>query len=280
MMTGLRYPGSKAKLLDAIVKNFPTNMRLPLWADRAGWEYREPFFGSGAIGLDVLAALPSSVSAWINDKDYWLVCLWTSIHDAPKELCRLIDDFTPDASHFYDWKEQDGATDIDPVHAGFRKLAIHQMSFSGFGSMAGGPLGGKDQDNAEYDVSCRWNPEARQEHVWKIHRIFKMRKTRITCRDFTALLNAPGASFVYCDPPYVEKGPELYKHSFTDADHVRLSKCLRGCGKPWVLSYDDHELIRTLYAGFKIIQVDVKYTVAVESEKRRKNKEILILSAA
>src|SRR5687767_4999333 len=111
----IRYPGSKAKLADAIINRFPPEMRMPLWMDKGGWEYREPFFGSGAIGREILAMLPSRCSAWINDLDYWLSCLWLAVRDDHVALCRRISDFEPTAEAFYQFKEQDGDRSIDPV---------------------------------------------------------------------------------------------------------------------------------------------------------------------
>ena len=33
--------------------------------------------------------------------------------------------------------------------------------------------------------------------------------------------------FIYLDPPYVDKGYQLYKNSFTKEDHVSLSKKIK-----------------------------------------------------
>lgn len=277
----IRYPGSKAKLLEAIVRHFPHQIRLALWAERHRWAYREPFFGSGAIGLDVIRNLPAGCSAWINDRDYWLTCMWIAIRDTPNELCDLIEEYEPSVNDFFAWKEQDGTKGIDPTIAGFRKLALHQMSFSGLGVMAGGPLGGREQDNAKYPCDCRWNPEARMQEVWDVHRLFRNHKVEISGQDFSQVINADPDVFYYCDPPYVDKGPELYKHSFTEADHRRLAKRLKSCGGTWLVSYDDHPLVRELYAGYRIAPIDVKYTVAITSEQpRRKNQEVIITNCA
>ncbi len=279
-MAMIRYPGSKAKLVDAIVSNFPPEMRMPLWMDKAGWEYREPFFGSGAIGFEILKMLPTRCSAWINDKDYGIASMWKSVQDTPDELCKKIAAFVPTADKFFEFKAVDGDRNVEPCEAGFRKLALHLMSFSGLGAMAGGPLGGKDQSNARYQCDCRWNPEYRLAEVREIHRLFKQRRMRITNRDFAQMLDGNPRAFIYCDPPYVDKGPELYRHPFTDADHVRLAEKLGRCGGNWAVSYDDHATVRRLYSAHRIIPVDVKYSVATESAERRKNQEILICKAA
>lgn len=278
----IRYPGSKAKLVDAIVGQFPAQMQLPLWMDAGGWEYREPFFGSGAIGFEVLRRLPPRCSAWLGDMDYGITALWNSVMRTPVELCELIEEFEPSADAFFRFKEEDGRKDIDPIQIGFRKLALHLMSYSGLGAKAGGPLGGKGQTNPLYTADCRWAPEHRQREILELHDLLTSRRVKITTGDFSKMFaDQARNAFVYCDPPYVDKGPELYKFSFDEGDHERLARYLLACkARGWVVSYDDHGLIRALYSGRRIVPVDITYSIAVENESRRKNQEILITNEA
>jgi len=44
------------------------------------------------------------------------------------------------------------------LDVGFKKLAIHQISYSGLGTKSGGPLGGKSQESI-YKIDCRWSPK-------------------------------------------------------------------------------------------------------------------------
>jgi DNA adenine methylase len=276
----IRYPGSKAKLFEPISAAMPEAMTLGLWSSVHAWEYREPFFGSGAIGFRIMPALSERCHVWLNDKDYWLVCLWKAVKEAPQELCRMVRGFKPSAESFLEFKAQDGATNVDPLVAGFRKLAIHQMSVSGFGVMSGTCLGGKNQDNAKYPVGCRWNPIRLSEHIENRHRQMSRfgRRMKITCRDFSELMRDCSAEcFVYLDPPYVEKGCMLYKHGMDEAEHRRLAECVRKLPCPWLLSYDDHPLVRSLYAGMDVTEIELTYTNATNARvKRPKNKEILI----
>ncbi len=61
----VRYPGGKSKLLGEIIA------RLGRMCQRLGpaAEYREPFFGAGAVGLAFLGRNPPVRSAWVNDRD-------------------------------------------------------------------------------------------------------------------------------------------------------------------------------------------------------------------
>jgi len=273
----VRYPGSKDKLLRAIVRYFDQHMAGPLFEASAPSTYIEPFVGSGAVVARIIQSLPKKTRIVLNDKDFWLVCLWQSIMQEVGALCELLDDFEPNALAFAEWKSQDGAL-IDPVQAAFRKAAVHYMSFSGLGVMAGGPIGGKDQANAKYQVGCRWSASRVKRNYWRWNRTLTTRETEITCRDFrTIITQAPKDAFVYLDPPYYEKGPVLYKHSMSDNDHSDLAVLLKDAEFDWVCSYDDHPRIRDLYSWATIHEVHCTYTTATARDgSRPKNKEVVI----
>jgi DNA adenine methylase len=246
------------------------------------WEYREPFFGAGAVGIEILRNLHGRSKVWLNDKDRGMACLWRSVLGQPNELRTMIARFRPSTEAFYEFKRTDGDESLSELECGFRKLALHQMSVSGFGFKSGGPLGGRDQENATYKVHCRWNPQSLKEQVSRYHNILaNFHDIKITCDDFEAVIgDVPKECFIYLDPPYVDKGPELYKHSMSDADHRRLASMVRSLRCGWVLSYDDHSDIRELYSWAKIEELEVVYTNATNAIGRRpKNREVVITPA-
>lgn len=276
----IRYPGSKAKLAKTIIKHFPTQIAEgPLWSDHSEWEYREPFFGAGAVGFELLNRLAPSCRVWLNDKDYGLVSLWQSVWQDFDNLSLKIRTFKPSVAAFNLFKEEDGRTDLDPLEAGFRKLALHQMSYSGLGAKSGGPLGGQNQGNSKYSVACRYARANLALEARKAHDVLnKFSKLRITCGDFASMIDGSAGVFVYLDPPYYAKGPELYAHAMDESDHLRLSTKLRVTMNKWVLSYDDDPAVRDLYSWATIKPVDITYTVSrAKGPKRRKNHEVLIM---
>jgi DNA adenine methylase len=278
-MALLRYPGSKEKLIDIIWPRFPESMVHELWSNALTWEYREPFFGGGAVGLDILKRLSPKCSVWINDIDPGVIALWESIRNVPDDLVRLVSQFEPTSEAFYRFRNEDGDSTLPQTEAGFRKLALHRISFSGLGAKAGGPIGGKDQDGAKYTVGCRWNPDRIKNQIGKFHKMLsRFPAFRCTCGDFTPLIEtAPRKCFIYVDPPYYENGPKLYKYHFSEGDHVRLAGLLRKCQASWVLSYDDHPVIKELYSWALIEQIDTIYTTANYSDGLRpKHGEVII----
>jgi DNA adenine methylase len=277
-MALIRYPGSKERLASVLTDRLPLEFTAPLWEMQDGCEYREPFFGAGAIGFRVLRCLPPSARIWLNDIDPGIVALWTAVKERPEDLCRLISRFEPSVEAFDRFKGEDGDTGIDPLRLGFQKLALHQMSVSGFGFMSGGPLGGRTQANSTYTVESRWRPDRLKSQVRQLSKLLrKFEALRITMGDFEPLIvDAPPKCFLYLDPPYVRAGEQLYRYSMSDDDHRRLSRQLRKVQCLWALSYDDHELIRKLYGGWALIEkVAATYTTATGGE-RPKVEEILI----
>lgn len=285
-MTLIRYPGSKTKLRDAIIGQFPDAISMALLLDPDA-HYIEPFIGSGAIAFEVMRHIHYKAAITLADADIGIACLWKAVQRDPKSLIRRIMSFTPTVEAFYELKRADGEY-TDTIDTGFRKLALHRISVSGFGYMAGGPIGGKSQQS-DYTVDCRWKPERMIRTVSSLHRLFsRFKRLDIRHADvFDVLDDAAnscwqehGYTFAYLDPPYYEKGDQLYKHKFTPEHHERLAEFLMRCPFDWALSYDDHEEIHRLYQGCRFLPLKVTYTNAVCTEAtRRKNQEILITPA-
>lgn len=267
-MSFFRYPGGKHKLRKEISEHLVCRAREET-------QYREPFFGGGSIIQGVLDGNPNIKSIWINDKDIGIACLWTSVIRYVDELKQKIREFKPSVEAFHEFKKE--LTDISScpdqktgiLDIGFKKLAIHQISYSGLGTKSGGPLGGEKQ-KSEYKIDCRWSPEYICNKANKSHQMFagvSVKDDACTNLDFEELLG-PGNYLAYLDPPYFEKGNVLYQCGFTEEDHRRLSVLLRENTNTWVLSYDDCPEIRSLYSWASFHQFDVNYTITATKNKR------------
>ena len=87
-------------------------------------------------------------------------------------------------------------------------------------------------------------------------------------------LKMPSHSVAYINPPYVTNGYKLYRYHFDKTQHEQLSEAVTNLCVPWLMSYDNHQLIRDLYAGEQ-----AKYVKTYQSLKgSRFVKEILLLS--
>lgn len=275
----IRYPGSKEKLIPQIIQFLPIEVQsAPLFLSHNGLEYREPFFGAGALGFELLKNWPPNSSVWLNDIDFDLICMWQAVHKEIDRFIEMIEDFSPNTDSFYEFKNSNGSLNGDFTRIGFKKLALHQMSYSGLGVMSGGPIGGVNQDNELYKVDVRWSVPNLLKNARLCHNILSEKNNiKLTSGDFAKLLNDDsGGIFVYLDPPYFEKGPQLYKYSFSYDDHIRLRDSLITKTKmKWLLSYDDNQEIRDMYSWAYITELKATYTMY--GGNRPKNKEVLIM---
>jgi len=270
----LRYPGGKkrqAKFLAPVL----TPCR----------EFREPFFGSGAVTFGVLGLPNCPERVWINDLDPGIASLWTAVIREPAALITAIEAFVPSVEAFKDFKESLlQNVPMSDVERGLQKLAVHQMSFSGLGTKAGSPIGGWTQgpeNIKQYDVGCRWNPTTLVGHVSHLHGVLagRVREGRCTAYDALDVINAPGDDVsIYADPPYVVAGESLYQYGYPEeALHRGLAAALLACPHRWLLSYDDDPRVRTLYEGAPGVAVDVAtWAYTINSQKDNPGQELLI----
>lgn len=268
-MSFFRYPGGKSKLRKEIVN------KLSAQAAHKGLQYREPFFGGGSIGLKFLADSQHITKAWINDKDVGIACLWTSVIRYHEEFKERVKSFKPSVQAFHEIRSELIAQTAMPsqdkiIDIGFKKLAIHQISYSGLGTKSGGPLGGAKQES-DYKVDCRWSPKYICKKIDKVHGFLgnlEIHENCCTNLDFSDLIKDNTCdSLLYLDPPYYIKGNDLYQHGFTVEDHKRLAVALKNTKHNWLLSYDDCQDIRDLYKWASLESLDVNYSITATKNK-------------
>ena len=80
--------------------------------------------------------------------------------------------------------------------------------------------------------------------------------------------------FINFDPPYVEKGGQLYKNFFTDDDHRNLRNHNSKCKRKWIVTYDVCDLVSDLYSKFNGGMIDIYYS----ANGAKKAKEYIFFS--
>jgi DNA adenine methylase len=257
------YSGGKSRIAPVIVE------RITQYCTDA---YREPFLGAGSVGIHLMTTTAIS-KAWLNDIDPGIYCMWMAAAHHSDLLKAAVRKFVPSVSEFYRIKSQFQAGIMvltvpqEIVRVGVEKLAVRQMSFSGLGQMAGGPLGGWSQLND--GVSSRWNAEKTCRKIDLLSPLF--RRANITNLDFSDLLEEDTRSTLYLDPLYWNVGNGPYQHSMSEVDHFRLRNLLRHSDHDWWLSYNDVPEVRALYSFASIERIDATY-----STSKRRTHELLI----
>lgn len=76
------------------------------------------------------------------------------------------------------------------------------------------------------------------------------------------------SALFYCDPPYYD-AEKYYPDKFQSEDHARLRDALSRIKGKFILSYNDCQEIRDLYAGYDLIEVDRQDNLVTKTNPRR-----------
>ena len=264
----LRYPGGKGKLAIYFKGLFEIN-------SLKGGIYVEPYVGGASIALSLLIEGYAS-KAIINDKDKSIFAFWYSVLNYPKELCGLIKKTSVNLNVWKRQKQiQKDKLNQDILTLGFSTFFLNRTNYSGI--LSAGAIGGKSQKGI-WKINVRYNKKDLIKRIKKIS-LYK-NKIELYNMDAVELIKMlkhklPKKSLFYLDPPYYNKGKELYLNYYLDDDHKQIAKEINKAKKQkWIITYDDVELIKQLYNKNK--QID--YSLVYSAGKSKKGKEIMIFS--
>lgn len=253
--TPLRYPGGKGKLATFIKSLLKENSLLD-------GEYVEPYAGGAAIAMELL--FHEYVSrVHINDLSRPIYAFWKSVLFLTDGLCKLVRD-TPLTLKSWDTQKKafSNPHDSNDLALGFATFFLNRTNRSGI--LNGGVIGGRDQ-TGEWKIDARFNREAL---IHRIESIAKMRSrielTQMDALDFikSRMPNWPSKTLIYLDPPYYEKGRDLYYDFYKPDDHKKVHKFVTNdlSHGRWVVSYDNVAAIRKLYKGCRQITYRIGYS--------------------
>lgn len=240
--TPIRYPGGKTKLYPLIKDIIDRNG----YTDRT---YCEAF--AGGAGAAVKLLLKGDVSSiLINDLDRAVYCMWDCIVNRSDALCAFIDDVDVTIENWKRFREvynhPDSASDDELGRASF---FLNRTNVSGI--LDGGVIGGMGQTGT-YPIDARFSKDGLKA---KIRAIAEKRDSielyMMDAGDLIAKVLEPRSNHVFCyfDPPYVQKGPGLYRSAFDEQKHTDLARKILNSSFPWMVTYDDDALVRRLYKG-------------------------------
>ena len=261
----LRYPGGKNCIFPFVSQLFYENGLI-------GAAYAEPYAGGAGLALRLLFE-EYVEHIYINDLDQAIFAFWASVLTAPDALCGWIDDVDVSMDSWYKYKEiQKNAQSADLFELAKSTFFLNRTNVSGV--IKGGVIGGFEQ-KGNYKIDARFNKNDLIERIQKIARF----KHRISVSNLDGLAfvkkmdSKPENVFIYLDPPYFQKGADLYMNFYSKTDHEKLSKHVHKVKKKWMVSYDNHDFIMNLYAAKK----KVLYQLS-QSASNRVGDEILIFS--
>lgn len=256
----LRYPGGKGKIAKFFYAVFEENKLLD-------GTYVEPYAGGASIALSLLFNEYAS-NIVINDIDRSIYAFWRSVLYRNDELCRLIEKTKVNMKIWRQCKLiQKKKRSAKILDLGFSTFFLNRTNRSGI--INAGVIGGKKQDG-EWKMNARFNKE---DLLYRIRRIGEYRdRVKVYNLDACKLLEKISPSFttktlVYFDPPYYEKGKELYVNYYKNNDHQHIAKKIKRIKKAqWIVSYDNKKEIKAMYSGCNQIKYMLNYSAATISK--------------
>ena len=232
----------------------------------SGCTLYEPYAGGASVSLELLR-LGFISHAVLVERDPLVYAFWWCVFHESDALCAAIE-ACPVAIET--WYKLLPTRDVDSPHAcsysllqlGVAGLFFNRTNFSGI--LGAGPIGGESQ-KSDYKIDCRFNKKSLVEKIKALSKFSAQMSVHFGdaidfLRENSEKISA-GFSFTYIDPPYYLQGKKLYRHFYTDSDHVNLANFIRAQGYPWLLSYDDHPRIRELYANNEMQPIYLDYKV-------------------
>lgn len=263
-LTPLRYPGGKAKIYNFVSKVISDN-------NLSNKIYVEPFSGGFGLGLKLL--INGDVNrVIINDYDLHIYAFWYCVFNQTEALINRISETVINIDEWYKQREiYKNADQNSLLDIGFSTLYLNRTNYSGI--LKGGPIGGLSQ-RGKYKIDCRFNKNKLISLIEKIAQYSN--NVEIYNLDAIDLINVlkprEKELFYNFDPPYVNKAKDLYLNAYNESDHVSLKVAIENIKTEWIMTYDNVELIRSIYSKYPCVEQEFAYTVC----SKRKVNELLI----
>lgn len=264
----LRYPGGKGKLIKYFKELFNEN-------SLQQGVYVEPYAGGAAIALSLLIDGYAS-RIIINDKDKSIFAFWYSVLNYTDELCNLIKKVPLNIKTWKKQKKIQKNKDVAEIlKLGFSTLFLNRTNRSGI--LNAGVIGGNKQ-NGKWKMDSRYKKE---DLIQRIQRIASY-KDKIELYNLDAIYlikklrpTLPTKTLIYLDPPYYNKGKQLYLNYYIDKDHKDIAETIKETYiQKWIITYDEADLIKRLYKNNK----SIKYTLNYSAGNTKKGQELMIFS--
>lgn len=211
-LSPFRYPGGKSRMIDYLYEHLYKNKVETLYS---------PFAGGSSFEL---AMLESGVvnKLVLNDLDYGIYSVYWTILHMPDELIYRIQEAKPTHKDYFEAQEhiKNGFIGLNNIEAAWTTLLVNRLAYSGISKA--NPLGGRNGTNEQ--LLSRWNPTKLIKSIQHIASFSK--QIEIHCTDaFEFMVESywDNNGLLFLDPPYVNKGADLYNIAMTIEQHETLA---------------------------------------------------------
>lgn len=268
-LSPFRYPGGKSFLtgyLASIAKQLPTTRDT---------HYLEPYCGGAGAALGLLAQNAVS-KIHLNDRDIRVYSAWKAIIDETQRFIETLDSVPVTIETWRKCRDLvEASSEKYSFELGFATFFINRTSRAGI-VLGSGPIGGYKQQG-HWKIDARYYGQTIKKRLNWIGQ--HSNRIELSNDDGIDFLNRKSkelenlSTLYFIDPPYVKAGGRLYLNTMTDSEHRKLSDILKTnkC-RNWILTYDDHPLIRELYQDRRMRKLHVNYSL----RKTRKEAELIV----
>ncbi len=257
----LKWPGGKRWLAPTLA---------PLLAAELQGKYFEPFFGGGAVFLNI-----GSNNSCLSDINNDLIHFLSVVRDNPEKLIHHVWRFSNTRECYYKVRSSKPRSDLGKAA---RFLYLNRTAWGGIYRL---------NQNGEFNVPFG-NSDRKICSKQSVFLFAKsLRNANIQKLDFeTAIDTSQNGDVIYADPPYTSRGQNngfirYNERLFSWADQMRLAKAAsraRHRGVFVCVSGVFHRHILELYRNWWAVRVDRTSLVARQPEHRRVFSEVIIFS--
>lgn len=252
-VTPLRYPGGKGRLGAWLADLLKHN-------GLEGGLYVEPYAGGAGAAMYLLANGYVERIA-INDLDPVVHAFWWGVLNDTERFAAMVLETPVTMDTWHLQRTVIANEDIgDLTTLGFATFFLNRTNRSGM--IKGGVIGGQKQ-TGKYLIDARYNKEKLAERIIRIGAL----RDRIQLFNVDALellvhpeLDLNERSLIYLDPPYFEKGSQLYRNHYLPSDHQQIAQAVLEIGTPWLVTYDNCEEIKELYHEAHTVEFSLHYS--------------------
>jgi DNA adenine methylase len=244
--------------------------------DLRGCSYYEPYVGGAGAALSLLQSGCVS-SIHINDADPRIFSFWKTIIS---ETPRFVDAIFSTPIDIETWHRHksicEAPSGYSSYEVGFSTFFMNRCNRSGV-LRGAGPIGGMAQEG-KWRMDVRFNRQGLSKRILEIASMKdNIHVHNMDAIDFLKQHLPAGLGrkkvFAYLDPPYVNKADRLYMNTYEQQDHREIaSYIIRQNMLNWLMSYDDTQIIRSLYNEAKISHMPIRYSL----QSKKLSKELII----
>ena len=262
----LKWAGGKQRLLNRYDAMFPAQFE----------NYLEPFLGGGAVYFFLLHIGRLQKRALLSDLNAELVHLWRTVRDDVEPLIALLQTYKYEKEFYYSVRELD-TTKLNDTERAARMLYLNRTCFNGLYRV--NRTGKFNVPFGQYSNPLICNAD----NLRNVNRAIQGVELQNWGFE-TVLESAAAGDFVYFDPPYqpvtrTSRFTQYTAEAFNESHQERLKDVVRildnrGCLV--MLSNSDTPLVRDLYKGFDIQEVQAPRAINRNGKRRGTVTELVV----